>query len=723
MGEVINIQGVSVTLPDQPPKHEIENYGKKSKDQKWIRTDLPVFKGRDIDVWDGSEFKGDDDIPWEEAVRQETIKITGKDPHDLDKSGNPRKVAGVEPDPDYSMEVLDAFRSQEIKRIKYGHWIYIKGKAYWLPGNYYFYLKYWWCGDCYPEFRYPDLELSWLWDHVYRSPVWLGLIYITIRGTGKSYYSGSLDYWVAITKKEARNGIQSKNDNDAADFFREKILIPVTKLPEFLRGITTTMFLGDIVGNSVIDFSPPARKDINIKLYNQMKKDALRSFMDFRSSGEKAYDGQSLSFYLMDEFGKTSPAECDVYERWNVVFNCLWRGNKKRGTAMLTSTVSRMTEGGKEAKKIWDNSNLNNLNKNGRTTTGLIQYFRNDLEATYFDEWGFPEIDKARSYHDAERESRQHDQQALVTYKQQNPRTVEEAFWITANKCIYNAEILLTAKDRLTNSERKFVRKGDITWKFRDVEAVWSDNSVNGKWEVSFFPDDLNKVETLGSGDNKKFKPLCGHKRVMAFDPFAAASLADEDRGSFGAAAVFNKYDFNTSEDFCNTFIADYLARPGTPQECFEDIITAAFFFGCPVLIETNKGDTMYYFKQRGYRHGYEGNNDDFVMQRPESTMTKFSGTPTDGIYATGGFIEQYTNTTSTHIVEHGHKLKHLRIIDDWLVFDAKKTKKFDMGVAASMALVAAEVNIKPQGKVIDIGSLFKTYNNTGSRSVANSRR
>lgn len=717
----IDIQGVRCYFPEKPSKEFIQNYGLPKKEQKWRRTELPTFRISDIDVWDSTEFKADDEISWEEAVRQETIKTTGCDPTDLDRSGNPRPVLGVEIDIDYSMECLDVFRQQEFDRIFNGHWIYIKGKPYYLPGPYYFFLNFWWCGDCKPEFRYPDLELSYLWEYVRTSPIWLGLIYITIRGTGKSYLSGAFNYHSAITKRESRTGIQSKTDDDAALFFREKVLIPVTKLPEFLRGINRDMFLGDVTKNSTIDFAPPARKNINIKLYNRMKKDALYSFMDYRNSGEKSYDGQSLTFYLGDEIGKTSPAVADVYERWNIVYNSLWRGNKKRGTAFLTSTVSKMSEGGAECKKIWDNSNNGKLNENGRTATGLVRYFRPDIEATYFDEYGFPDIEKSRTYHDAERKSREHDVQALVTYKQQNPRNADEAFWVTANKCVFNAEILLKTKDILLNSGRNFTRKGNFEWEEVDKKVIWVDNDVNPRWEVSWFPDkDETNMVQRNEGSRITFTPKMGHKRRAALDPFQASSLADENKGSNAAGTIRNLFDYNIPEEFCNVPVAVYLFRPPTPQEAIEDFIKGCFFYGCPALIETNKGglEAHYYMKLRGYKWGMNNNPEDFVIERPESTL-KEGQKATDGIYVTEGIIEQYTNAIATDVVKNGWKYKHVSLIDSHLTFDPRKTKVSDLTVADGLCLLACESKIEMISETIEIQDLFRTYNNSGSYSVA----
>lgn len=718
----IEVQGIKCFLPKKPSNHNIQNYGKKKKDQKWERTLLPTFKPTDIDIWDANEYDPDDEITWEEAYRQEQIKKAGWDIEDIDKQGNPKFVPGVESDADYSMSCLDAFRAQELKRIKEGHWIFINGEAYYLPGPYYFYLNYWWVGDCYPEFRYPDLELFCVWEYVRLHPTLLGLIWITMRGVGKSSVAGCIYYWSGITKKYSHCGMQSKTDKDAESMFREKVLIPMSKLPEFLvpwhKGKLKNV---DVTDLKSITWSPPSRGKMNVRLFNKIKKQALLGLMDYRASGEKAYDSTTLRFLLQDEIGKDE--ENDVYERLLININTVWRGNKKTGAIFSTSTVEKMEAGGKECKKIWDESDQNKLNDNGKTSTGLVRIFRSALDATYFDEYGFPEREKAKKFHDAERESKKHDTQSLVAYKQKNPYTVEEAFWVTGNKCIYNLEILLTALDRCESVENKPYRKGDIVWKEKDKEAMWVPNSENGRWTISWVPPDeeLNRTQINDGWGNKTFTPKMSHRRAMAFDPFATEDVVDEGKASDGAAAVYNKANFHVDENFCDTIIADYRFRPNDPFECYEDILTAAFFFSCSILVEKNKSNFFDYARHRGYKWGNKGNSNDFIMERPESTITDgATQTGTDGIYSGTGVIAHYTTSTRSHIVTHGHKLKHPNIIKDWIEFNPKNTKKFDSGVAGSLAVVANEKIITQEQETIDLSGIFQTYNNTGTYSEIN---
>ncbi len=715
----IEVQGIKCWFPKKPKQYEIINYGVGIKKQKWKRTELPIFQAKDIEIWNGDDYKADDVITWEEATRQEHIKIFGTDPFDLDKQGNPKSVPGVDVDIDYSMECLENFRAQELDRIYNGVWIYIKGKEYFIPGCYYLYLNYWQLKDGYAEFRYTDLELFWVWESVRKSSNFLGIIYITMRGVGKSSIMGCIYYYEAITHRKAFCTIQSKSDDAAADFFREKVLLPMTTCPDFV--VPIHKHTGDITSLKSIHFVPPARKGMNIKHFLRLQKDALFSKITFTNAGVYAADGGSYDFVGQDEIGKTGKEVADVYERIMVNRFTVFRGNKKIGNIFASSTVEKMQEGGAECLKIWNASNQYEVNKNNTTNTGLVRFFRSAIDTTYFDEYGFPDREKSKAYHDAERESRKGDSAAWVSYVQKNPYNEKEAFWINAEKCIYPTAILLQAKDRILSSDRKFTRRGNIVWETKDVKAIWMDDENAGKWQISFFDFEQNMVQ-INEGHRKTFTPKAGHKRVMAFDPYSNRDIVREDQGSNAAAVVYNKPDFHIPDEFCDTIVADYLYRHAEPFDSYEDIICACFFFGCEVLIEKNKSNALDYFKTRGYYWGHDNNPSDFIMSRPESTLTAYGNKVSDGIVSSDPMIGHYTTSTFEHIRIHGHKLKHIRPIDDWLIFNPQKTQAYDMAVAASYAVVAAEKKIYEQAKEIEIGGIFKTYDNTKSISKLNNR-
>lgn len=715
-GKVITIQGMDCHLPPEPPPYEIMNSHLPIAEQKWRRTELPTFRAVDIEWFSGEEPEDlYTEIDWDTARREEVIKQTGGDPFSLDSHGNPREVKGVEPDPDYVSEALNNFRMQEYDRIYNGMWFYNKGIATYVNGMYYFYLNWWKMDVGYPKYREPDRELFYLVELADTDDRCFGLLYITKRGTGKSFIAGALAYYQTITNKKSHIGIQSKTDDDAKELFVGKVVEPYKDLPDFLIPLNRHG-TNPVAG---LDFSPRTSigKKANLNRHEQVI--ALRSKMDFKNAGEKAYDGTSLRFLIQDEVGKVEEKIANVYRRWIVNRECVYRDGRKRGIAFLTTTVEEMDKGGDPCKKIWYDSDIEQRSSNGRTRTWLYRYFRSAIESQYFDEYGYPLREESKKYFDGEREALQSDPKSLISFIQKNPYTIEEAFMTQGENCIYNASILQERQVFLGNEEnrRKSVRRGDFAWiNERDGDVKFVDNELNGMWEVSFLniPDESkNKKVKYAEFDGVIQWKLEGNaRRVIGYDPYSHKRTLDINKQSDAGASVYQRYDFHIPEEYTETIIADFAGRLNTADEAHEQIIMAAIYFGAEILPESNKIGAIEYIERRGYSR--------FLMDRPSSTGTRENYKGIKGFPSNTTTIQYYTEKTKTHIQNHGHKLKHLRVVRDWLEFDPTNTTKYDSGVSASLAVVAADRPIEEDNDSLEIGNFFRSFDHSGNYGKIN---
>ena len=709
------IQDLKVQIPKIPKRTEIQGYHLSKAKQKWKRTPLPSFLAHEIDIFSGEEYDSYQELSWEDSRREEVIKQTGYDPYDLDRTGQPKPVKSVDVDPHYICEPLDFFRRQELKKVIDGTWFYCynpkekKSEPTYITGMYYFYLNYWKMDTGYPEYRETDRDLFYCMEYVRQSPVDFGIVVIGKRGFGKSYIMGCASYYHAITTPRGHVGMQSKNDKAASELFTTKIAEPYKDLPDFLIPVNRN---GNNPTSGMI-FSPPSQKGRAGQLARKAQKEALRSKLDFQPSGEKAYDGTTLCFYGADEIGKTPPKIADVYERWLVVRQCVYRSSVKRGWSLQTTTVEKLEEGGEQTKKLWYTSDPTDRGGTGRTKSWMVRFFISAIDNSYFDEYGRADREKARLEHEAERESLKHDPNGLISYIQKNPFTIDEAFMTDGDKCVYNAQILQERQVFLSRPDYKGIRRGDFVWDIVDQKAVFVDNSRNGRWMVSWLFDDskkANQVRRISTMSGYQFEPISEAHFAIGFDPISHKTVVADGKKSQAAAAVYKKYDAWAGEDYCHTFCADYLARPTDPETAYEDIIIAAYYFGTPVLIENNKNAAIQYFEKRGYSS--------FVMRRPQNTFTgkqtKYNNQDTTGIPSNTPVIEYYTDITSTYIVQHGHKLKHIRIVKDWLDFNPNKTTQYDSAVAASFSLVAATKKVEERRESMDLTSLIKIYNHSG---------
>ena len=156
------------------------------------------------------------------------------------------------------------------------------------------------------------------------------------------------------------------------------------------------------------------------------------------------------------------------------------------------STVNELsTGGGENFKKIWDDSNIEEKDGNGRTRSGLYSYFTPAYDGYegFINEYGISEIKKAKKFLDNKREAISGDTIKLSEEKRQRPFSVDEAFRSDANKSIFDVEKIYQQLDyiEVTNN---LTTKGSFIWKNgqKDTEVMWIPDK-NGRWNVSWLPD------------------------------------------------------------------------------------------------------------------------------------------------------------------------------------------------------------------------------------------
>lgn len=729
-GECIELQGIKCYLPPVPSKHEIQGSHLPKKEQRWYRTELPTFKARDIKIFSGDEYQGDEDLDWDRCRREEIIGQSGHDPWDIDKAGNPKKVEGAEWSLDYVCPQLNAFRTQELTRIfKTGHWFMNNGKPTYLTGPAYFYFNWWKIDTGFPEFRQYLLEIFYLIEIARKAPYIIGVIIASMRGVGKTYVALCILYILSIMKKQAFSGMQSKTDKDAANMFK-KMLMCIGNLPEFL--IPTNTHGSNFNDLNELHFVASRRKHPNLKYDKKLRGKALNTSIDYRNANDGAYDGETTAVLLEDEIGKIAKKIGSVKERFSVARFCVQRGSEKRGILFGFTTVGNMERGGgEEFKQLYYDSKPTTVNEVGWTKSGCICYFIPDIQATIFDIYGQPIIEPpkdketieyirthpkygesfvkgARYYHDIQAQQYKNAGQEndYISYKQKNPRTEEEAFMFEGKKCIFNAEILQQRQIILTTPGSSFIRRGDIVLVDK-VTAKFVDNATNGKWAISYFPD----ASGVWKPNNVKLDfqglpvPLNDHLGSAGADPISAKKLIENpDRASDSAVVIRSKYNFNIPDEFCEVPIALYLGRSPNPHDTFNDAIAGAIFFGLPILIENNKEAMIDHF----YREGMEN----FVMKRPQTAFEKMKheNDLTPGVYSGTGHIDQYTTLAKTDIQVNGHKWKHIDLVQDALRFDPSKTTQFDAFVAYGNAVVAAQKPVIEKPKPVELSSIIPRF-------------
>jgi hypothetical protein len=176
------------------------------------------------------------------------------------------------------------------------------------------------------------------------------------------------------------------------------------------------------------------------------------------------------------------------------------------------------------------------------------------------------------------------------------PRTIEEAFSVDADTCIFDAENIGNRKKYL---EQNPVHKRNI-WFYRDTEtlkAKWRDASPKERdfcWKITpDFPlndNDSNKFEW----DNGQRKPANTKLGVIGIDGYSNSQggqkWGSRASGWFGLRAPNGK----------KRMVGHIYGRPKEKSTLHEQIMLCAEYLGVICYYEHNSDDYYNYFKERG---------------------------------------------------------------------------------------------------------------------------
>ena len=610
-------------------------------------------------------------------------------PEDYRKKRNIEEKREVQ-DSEYFDPELEEIRSMHWKYRLCGFWFMNNGVETYITGTHWLYLN--WCATNvgYMKYRKHDRLLFYAWRSIEDDPNCGGLVYITRRRAGKTYIAAAIEYDRITTSKNKVGGMQSKTDDDAKSIY-DKIVNYFTNMPHFFRP-NYDWSKGTRPAKALKFFNPSTKGKLSDK---EEADNELKSIINFGTSNPYFYDGQALYSYTLDEFGK--PQKSDTWQTWQVVRYCLNQDGEWIGKAFVTSTIEDLDTTGQAPKLIWKNSNQLERDANGETKSGLYSIFFGAHETTFLkedvqgQEHGEPDVDKCLEFYNNRRDAMKSDLKQLYNEVRKNPFTIEEAFTLNGDQCIYNAA-LLNDRHTVLSWKENLTTRGNFVWEngVRDTRVTFEPNP-NGRFEVcSLLPDDTsNKVLKRG----EIFQPNGSLRHVMGVDPFDH-NITEDGRKSNGAGVVLRKYDAASKDLYNYAFVASYVSRPDSAPEFYEDMLMMAVYYGCFILFENQKVNLMHYFNDRGYG--------DFLMWLPERLQPGIASSPKT--------IQQIAELTEAYINGYIDKVFFKNLITDWLDFRIDKTTKFDFAMAVGYCLIADQSKVERADKeeLRDVEDYFK---------------
>ena len=625
---------------------------------------------------------------------------------------------------------------ENFNKREYGHWFNNKGVDTYITGTHFMYLQWSKIDVGQPDFRESNRLFYIFWEACKADRRCYGMSYLKNRRSGFSFMASGETVNMATISSDSRFGILSKSGSDAKKMFTDKVVPISVNYPFFFKPIQDGMDRP----KTELAYRVPASKFTRRKLDNNESKEILAGLdttIDWKNTGDNAYDGEKLKLLVHDESGKWERPN-NILNNWRVTKTTLRLGSRIIGKCMMGSTSNALDKGGDNFKKLYNSSDVTKRNANGQTRSGLYSLFI-PMEWNYegfIDSYGLPvfntpkdktvgphgdEIDQGVIEHwNNEVEGLKGDQDALNEFYRQFPRTEEHAFRDETKNSIFNlAKIYeqIDYNEDLGNSN--VLTKGSFQWEngIKDSKVIFSPNP-NGRFLISWIPNyDIQNRQISKNGIKW---PGNEHMGAFGCDSYDISGTKD-GRGSKGALHGLTKFSMEDAPP--STFFLEYVARPQTAEMFFEDVLMACVFYGMPLLCENNKPRLLYYFKRRGYR-GYSMNRPDKLWNKLSVTEREIGGIPNsseDIKQAHAAAIEMYIDKHVGLNDQNEYGTMYFNeTLQDWAKFDINNRTKFDAAISSGLAIMACHKdlyrpNIRMERAPINIR--FAKYQIEGSTS------
>ena len=694
LGDIYDIQGLKVGLPQTPNKIDGEDL--KKEDQVFKQVPKPASLNKIKNLID---FKG-----YAEDIKEQYY----------------------------------TYIENEFNHRSDGYWFMCNKEPCYITGSHYIYLNWTKIDVGAPDFRQANRIFYYFWEACKADKRSYGMCYLKNRRSGFSFMASSETVNLATISKDSRFGILSKTGADAKKMFTDKVVPISINYPFFFKPIQDGMERP----KTELSYKIPSKRLTRNSLKETGKEEekmgeGLDTTIDWKNTGDNSYDGEKLQLLVHDESGKWERPD-NILNNWRITKTCLRLGAKIVGKCMMGSTSNSLAKGGDNFKKLFYNSDVTNRNRNGQTASGLYSLFI-PMEWGYegfIDKYGYPVFNTPSEplegidgekiftgvieHWENEVDGLKHDSDALNEYYRQFPRSEKHAFRDETVNSLFNLTKIYEQID--FNEEMTMaghVVQGTFSWKngIKDTEVIWVPTK-NGRFKVAWIPPVSMQNNFILKGGLK----YPGNDGLGAFG-CDSYDISGTVSGSGSNGALHGLTTFSMVSDVPNSkFFLEYVARPQTAEIFFEEVLMALVFYGMPILCENNKPRLLYHLKRRGYR-GYSMNRPDKLKGNLSKTELELGGIPNSSedikqahAAAIESYIEEYVGSKDEN---HGNMFFQ-RTLEDWAKFDISKRTAYDASISSGLAIMACRKHLyRPSAErtVKKLDFTFSKYKNEGSRS------
>jgi hypothetical protein len=528
-----------------------------------------------------------------------------------------------------------------------------------------------------------------------------GINFVSSRRVAKTAISCCFCTWGTLNMPDQTFIIQAMNEDQAVNkIFIKQIQTPISKLPFFFR----PHYRGRLEAEKGLRFQYDG--DMATASRAGIVPDQMECFITPGASTEKAFDGEAeIAFVYRDEPAKKTDekaADQNIPKWWNNTMKpAIERGDNIRGFCIMPSTVGDMdTGGGSQFLEVVNGSHFTNRNDNGRTDTGLLNFFMPGWYAAegYIDKYGYSIVEdpeepvltnegiyveigaKTWVKNTADNLERKGNWEDLIKHQQNFPGSWRDAFAIIPKSMGLPITEMREALKDLKFKRAPTTLKGNFKWIGNELGGdVYWENDSNGKWVMAYLPPvqfrnkktvvtpDEGYIPPAGNGTIYAPEATVANKFFFCGDPVKFNKRnTSGGKKSAAAGAMFYKQDSSVDmidgkwkpreQWVSNDWTMFYKEKTENKDEYHEEWLKACIFHGAYMYPEFPDGeDITEYFR----KHGFDG-----YLLKDMGTDGKVESRP--GVWATPATINEMVGDVMTYFKNNVKYCKIWEIIEEW---------------------------------------------------------
>jgi len=497
------------------------------------------------------------------------------------------------------------WRSTEAERcLKTGVFIAVREELIWIPPSYYTILQYGKVMEDDLQFRLKRLKHVYHKIRVRKNKHAVGSLTIKGRADGETTMAMADGLWECADGNMTAGivGIQSKTNSDGQMPCWSTIQILWQSYPQWLKDMLYPDFdSGNNVAQKMV-FKRDAdyEKDIKSRHVTIRYFPAVYNAMDGKHGVKKC---------ILDEVCKYR--ECEFYDTFTNYSKFISPGFERKGIFDMFSSPSDVPcKSNEQVYELWKNSNPEELDERGTTTSGVFRYYSNPLEGVQgaYDKYG--DVDPEQIYNWIMKTRKTVPKDKLMGEIRGFPLNEEEAFGSFESASVWtNIEGIKKRQIYLIGRRFKDEKTKEPINIYGNLERV--DGYIDG--EVEFRPSDRASFDLKEARfcfsylpQNKEplkniFKPPLYVENCLGLDPFNNRYEAKNVVKQSNGAMVNRKFRdiHGTGVRGIPTMI--YCCRPSHIEILFEDCIKAAIFNRALIQYESRSDKFANYAEDRGY--------------------------------------------------------------------------------------------------------------------------